>query len=317
MQHSGFLDYKGYRYLKVAGLLAVVALLVYWATQPAGGAAYGGTGFGYASGIASALITLLLAWYGIRKRRTPRIPDRRDTDRRKLTNDAGADDASRRQKNRRDKRPEETWRYGGTLQGWLSAHVYLGTTLIVLTSLHSGWRVGLNIHTLAYVLLLLVVASGFYGAHAYLTFPRRISENSGEGSLGDLLLKIAELDELARLRALGLPEEISALVSLARQGTRLGGSFFQQLSGRQHDCPTTSAVQRMRERGKQLIEGDQPRQVRDLYAVLLKKQRLVEQARSEISLTARMQFWLYLHVPLSIALLAALFAHVAVIFIYW
>ena len=40
-------------------------------------------------------------------------------------------------------------------------------------------------------------------------------------------------------------------------------------------------------------------------------------ARSDIAYRARLQLWLYLHVPLSIALLAALLAHVIALFFYW
>lgn len=317
IRSSSFLDYKDYRYLKVASLLMLAALFGYWASKPSDGAAYGGTWYGYVSGIASTLIVLLLWWYGIRKRSTPRVPDRRNADRRKLANAPEANTSDLRKTNRRKKRPEETWRYGGNMLGWLSAHVYLGTALILLSSLHSGWNLGWNIHSLAYVLVLLVAISGFFGAHAYLTYPRRITENIGDGSLADLLLKIGEMDELARLRALDLPDEINELVSAARQGTRLGGSFFQQLSGRQNDCPTIHAVQKMREYGKTFINADQPRLMRDLYSVLLQKQRLLERARNEIRLNAHLQFWTYLHVPMSIALLAALLGHIVTILVYW
>lgn len=317
IQRPSFLNYRSYRYLKAASLFMALSLFCYWLTRPASGGSYGGTWYGYASGIASALLVVLLAWYGIRKRRTPRILDRRNANRRVQADASGADGAEKRKLNRRFRTPEQTWRYGGTVQGWLSAHVYLGTALMLLSSLHTGWRLGWNIHTLPYVLLLLVTASGFYGAHAYLTYPRRITENIGNESLEGLLRKIAELDDLARLRAVGLPDEAIELISRARQSTRLGGTFLQQISGGQRDCPTAFAVQRMRELGKELIDGDQPRLMRDLYSVLLQKQRMVERARNEIALNARMQFWLYLHVPLSIALFAALFGHVATILVYW
>lgn len=317
MQTTGFLAYRNYRYLKVAALLTVAALLAYWFARPVGGAAYGGTWFGYVLGIASALIVLIHLWYGVRKRRPPRAPERRWTERRKLESGAEQDAAGARKHERRTHSAKDDWRFGASLQGWLSAHVYLGVALLVLTSLHSGWRLGWNVHTLAYVLVLLVVASGLYGVHAYVRYPRLITQNSGEDAIGDVLLRIAELDELARLRALGLPDEVNTLVWRARTETRLGGSFLEQLGGGQDYCPTDLAVARVRELGKVLVDGDQPALMRDLYAVLVQKQHLVEQARNEIRLNARMRFWLYLHAPLSIALLAALLAHVLSILIYW
>jgi uncharacterized membrane protein len=315
IQRQSFLSYHAYRYLKLAGLLVVVALFVYWTSKPSA-TTYGGTWFGYASGIVSALIVLLLAWYGIRRRRAPRVPNRRHNDRRKQA-DIAETALKSRKPDRRKRDPIQTLRYGGTLLGWLSAHIYLGTALLVIASLHSGWRMGWNIHTLAYLLMLLVIASGMYGAQAYLSLPRRMTENTGDHqSLADMLLKLAELDELARVRALGLPEEAQMLVARMREGTRIGGTLFQQLSGRQADCPTSLAVEKMGALGKVLIDGDQPRLMRDLYSVLLQKQRLVERARTEIRLNAYLKCWLYLHAPLSIALLAALFGHVMTILIY-
>lgn len=316
MQRPCFLEYKEYRYLKLASLLAGIAVLAWWAVHPAAGGAYGGTWYGYVLGIASALLVLLLFWYGIRKRSTPRVADRRRGNRRKLMYAVAGGAASRRDNDRRRTRGEDHWRHGGTLQGWLSAHVYLGAALLVLVSLHSGFHFGWNIHTLAYILVLLVVASGIYGIFTYLRYPRLINESIGGDTLSDLLLKIAELDELARIRALGLPDEVNVLVMVQRQNTRLGGHFFQQLNCAR-SCQTELAAQGVQELSRKFVDGDQPRQMRDLYSVLLKKQRLVASARNAIRLNARMQFWLYLHAPLSIALLAALLAHVMTILVYW
>lgn len=315
IQQQSFLSYQNFRYLKLASLLVSGAFLVYWAIHSSDGA-YGGTWFGYLSGIVSALMVILLAWYGIRRRRPPYAPNRRKTERRKQVDDAEESYPKNRKIERRKQHPLQTWKYGGTLLGWLSAHVYLGAALVVIVSLHTGWRVGWNIHTLSYILLLLVVVSGMYGAHTYLTLPSRITENAGNESLTDILHRISELDELAHTRAVDLPDEVKLLVTQMREKTRIGGTLFQQLSGKQADCPTRLAVMEMVALGKVLVEGDQPKLIRDLYVVLLQKQRLVEQARKDIYLNAHLKFWLYLHTPLSIALLAALFSHVLIILIH-
>jgi hypothetical protein len=318
MQRPGFLEYRRYRYLKLASLLTGACVLAYWITKPQNGESYGGTWFGYVLGITSALIVLLHAWYGVRKRRPPMILTKKNPGGRSTDSDTGLDETKSGLKARPGGAwPEESWRHGGTLQGWLSAHVYLGVSLIFLASLHTGFRFGWNIHTLTYVLLLIVLATGFYGTFAYLRYPRLITENNDEDNLNELLRRISELDELARIRALDLPDDVNALVTDARLNTRLGGGFFQQLSGKQRACPTELAVLGVRALGKTLVSGEQPRLMRDLYSVLLQKQRLVAKARNEISLNARMQFWLYLHAPLSIALVASLSAHVIAILVYW
>lgn len=321
LQRPGILKYKNWRYLKMSWWIVLLASAIYFFHQPAEGEAYGGTWLGYTLGIVSLLLVLLLMWYGMAKRNVPRKPDRRQynkVDRRKLEKKEQSKLYKRRDEDRRQIHPRDTWRFGGSLQGWLSAHVSLGASLIVLATLHSGFQFGWNIHTVSYVLMLVVIASGFYGMYVYVNYPRLITENMGGDSLENIIEKIAELDESARLRALGLPDEINEMILIARTQTQLGGNLLQQLSGNSgNDCPTKQAIKKLLDLGPIYTKDDQPKLMRDLYAVLLRKDKLVQRARNEIMLKARMQFWLYLHAPLSIALLAALFTHVVSVFYYW
>jgi hypothetical protein len=170
VRHQSILAYASYRYLKLAAVVALVTIALYaWHRPPNG--PYGGTWLGYSLGTLAALLIGWLLWFGVRKRQ-----------------------------------------YGSTagmLQGWLSAHVYLGTTLIVVATLHAAFKVGWNVHTLAYVLMLMVIASGFYGVYAYLRYPRLMTDNLGDDTLEMLLIKIADLDKQARQLALSLPDAIS------------------------------------------------------------------------------------------------------------
>jgi len=277
LRHQSVLAYANFRYLKVATLLIALAAFLYiWYVPPVG--RYGGSGAGYALGTAGALLILWLLWFGVRKRQF------RST--------------------------------AGTLLGWLSAHVYLGSALLVIATLHAAFEVGFNVHTLAYVLMVGVILSGFYGVYAYLRFPRIMTENLGDETLDSLTLKIADLDRQARGIALGLPDAVNKLVLSAAQETRIGGSWRRQWSGRDPDCPTTAAVNGVQAIGRTL-RGEQARTNQQLYAVLLRKQELLARARRDVALKARLDLWLYFHVPLSIGLLAALVAHVISVFVYW
>ena len=64
----------------------------------------------------------------------------------------------------------------GSLQAWLSAHVYLGLLTLLIIPLHAGFHFGVNVHTLAFVLLAMVVVSGFVGACLYVAIPRRFTQ---------------------------------------------------------------------------------------------------------------------------------------------
>lgn len=276
MQHRTLLEYKRYRYLRLALLLAGSAVAAFLLHRPPVGA-HGGTWLGYTLGSLSAAIVGLLLWLGVRRRQYLGL---------------------------------------GTMQGWLSAHVYLGLSLLVLATLHTGFQFGWNVHTLAYGLMLGVIFSGLYGLYAYLRFPRMLTELLGEEDLEAILLKIADLDELARVAALPLSDEINQIVRRASQQTRIGGSVLEQLGGRQKDCPTAAAVKRLRALGKNL-KSAQSRHHRELYSLLLRRESLVARARQAVMLKARLEIWQFLHVPLSVALLTALVAHVFSIYFYW
>jgi len=277
VRHQSILAYANYRYLKLAAVAALATIALYaWHRPPNG--PYGGTWLGYSLGTIGALLIGWLLWFGVRKRQ-----------------------------------------YGSTagmLQGWLSAHVYLGTTLILIATLHAAFKVGWNVHTLAYVLMLMVIVSGFYGVYAYLRYPRLMTDNLGDDTLEMLLIKIADLDKQARQLALSLPDAISKLVLASAQGTQIGGSWWQQLSGSVPDCPTDTAVAGVQEIGRKFA-GEQAKTNRQLYTLLLKKQELVARARRDVRLKARLDIWLYFHVPLSIALLVALTIHIVSVFFYW
>ena len=276
MQHSNIFDYKRYRYFKLAVIIILIAFAAYLIFEPAVGH-YGGSWLGYSLGTASAALVFLLAWYGVRKRR---------------------------------------YRSSGTTQGWLSAHIYLGTALTFLATFHSGLHFGLNIHTVTYGILLVVVVSGFFGNYAYMIYPRLMTENMGEDNLDGLLLRIAESDKMARQIALLMPDDINDTVSRACRETSIGVSLLEQLKGFQPDCPSAMAVQKLTVLGNDL-PVEHRKLYRDLYSIMVRRESLVRRARQDLMYRARMGFWLYFHVPFAIALLMAMLAHVIAVFFYW
>jgi len=276
MQRSNIFDYKNYRYFKIAVGIILIAFFSFLLFEPAVGH-YGGSWIGYTLGTVSGLMVLWMAWYGVRKRR---------------------------------------YRSSGSTQAWLSAHIYLGTALTVIATLHSGFHFGLNIHTATYGLLLIVVISGFFGNYAYMIYPRQMTENMGEDNLDGLLLRIAEADKLARQIALLMPDEINNTVAKACRETSIGMKIYDQLIGFQPDCPTAMAVKRLSVMDIDLT-ADQRKLYRELYSIMVRRESLVKRARQDLMYRARMGFWLYFHVPFAIALLAAMAAHVFAVFAYW
>ena len=132
--YENFLAYRRYFWGKLT-LATTLVLVVTYIYYSRRVSPNGATLVGLIYGILSFLAILLLMYYGMRKRSYT----------------------------------AKHW----PLRAWLSFHVYIGTMTLILVPLHAGFKFGFDIHTLAYVLLAIVVVSGIVGAALYLLLPRR------------------------------------------------------------------------------------------------------------------------------------------------
>ena len=288
-------NYKGARYFWFALVLSLLSILAYWQHQPIG-IANGGTWLGYTLGTIGAVLILWLMLLGVRKR---------------------------------------SYRSNlGTVQGWTSAHIYLGTALLVIATLHSGIQFGWNVHTFAYFLMVLVIVSGFFGLYCYLHFPNLMSKNRAGESLNGLLEQLEKIDQRC-LREAG-SGDLHSLVNSAIEGCRIGGSWWQQISakdrstlsvawdltpaGSENHRPNTEQrliIGTLADRLASLTGGAEAGVLQGLLASFAAKQVLLQRVRRDVQIRAYLKIWLYIHVPLSFALLAALISHVIVVFYYW
>ena len=276
--HESILVYKGFRWLKLSVAMAAVAVLAYAVHRPEVGPPNGGTTLGYVLGVWGLGLILWLAWFGIRKRR-----------------------------------------YGvgkQNLEDWLSAHIYLGLGLVVVATLHTGFQFGWNVHTLAYVLMIAVILSGVFGVAAYARYPDLITENRRGMTQREMLSQIAEIDAKARELSVDLGDNIHNEVMRAAEALAFGGSAWRLLRGREPDCPATRAMRRVGEMAMDLPKADAEKG-HQLLELLARKVQSVERVRRDLSHKAMMDVWLYFHVPLTFALIAALTAHVVSVFFYW
>jgi hypothetical protein len=276
-RHESFLVYQRFRFLKAACLAAALSILLYVAAAPYG-SRFGGSWAGYTLGTAGALLILWLMWFGYRKR---------------------------------SYRTDQ-----GNLAARLSGHVYMGLALIVIATLHTGFHFGWNVHTLAYALMCGVIVSGVAGAFFYARLPRLMTENRHGMAMPQMLGRIAALNDELRSAAVAVEDRTAKLVERSVEATPLGGTLWRQLTGRCPDCATAAAIAGIGET-EAGIAPDQARLVRQIRVLLQEKSRLLGRARRDIRYKALMDIWLYFHVPLSFALLAALLAHVVAVFYLW
>ncbi|MFT4570623.1 MAG: hypothetical protein ACI8TX_001691 [Hyphomicrobiaceae bacterium] len=274
--HESFWTWRNFRYLKAAVAGLVLSLVAYVVFEPAT-SHNGGTVYGLTMGTLCGLLVVWLTWFGVRKRSYA---------------------AS-----------------GAPLVGWLSAHVYLGLLLIVWVPLHSGFEFGQNLHTFAYVVLVLTILSGIVGVSLYGGIPAEMTANRPGEKLATLLERIAELDSECRLMASSLPDEIAKAVQSSIEKTFIGGSLWRQLSGDDPKCATRQALVLTAER-LTAYEGEARTQVAEVVDLLRLKRTLLKRVRRDAQLKGFLHLWLIVHVPLALGTVAAVAAHVVAVFYY-
>jgi len=110
--------------------------------------------------------------------------------------------------------------------------VYLGLALLLVVSLHAGFQFGWNIHTLCYVLMVVVIASGLLGIVLYQRLPQQLSQNRAQQTSEQMLTELQELDERTRRVAANASSDEALAIEANIAGTRIGGSTVAILSAK-------------------------------------------------------------------------------------
>ncbi|MEL7462549.1 MAG: hypothetical protein AAFN79_00680 [Pseudomonadota bacterium] len=276
--HTSFLAHERFKWFKLSAWLCLICIVIYSWYSPIGGR-NGGTWVGYGLGGLGLLMILWLSWLGVKKR--------------------GFAQGNH------------------TIRGWTSAHVYLGLSLIIIATLHTGFEFGWNVHTLAYVLMMTVILSGGFGVFAYLRYPRKMSENMSGASASGLRKEMSDLDVRLQRLAQRLPDSFAEAARLSIESTKVGGGFFKLLGGSSRSCGSARGRDIAREQAASLIDPDQQSVATEMVSTLSRKAEIASRLRKDLSFKAMMDVWLWLHVPMTLGLIASLAAHVLIVFFYW
>ena len=273
-QSVSFLSYRRFFYLKLSSALVLICLAAYLTHEPIAGH-IGSTWLGYTLGGVSAGLVLFLLWFGVQKRR---------------------------------------YGQGTSLSGWLSGHVYLGGVLVIVATLHSGFELGPNLHSLTWLLTVLTVLSGVIGVIVYCRYPALLSASRGGLTDSQVLVQVDALDRQCEGLGATLGNNVADALSQSRSETssmRVGCHLFVCVK----DAALTHAARLLVER--LCDDNNDHGRGRELHALLLRKETLLRDLRYQRRLVALMRVWLYFHVPLSVGLLMAMAGHVFLVFFYW
>lgn len=272
MQQETFISYRGYRWLAITLIALVISVVIYIVNDPVGGR-NGGTALGYTYGTLATIGIIWLMSYGVRKRA-----------------------------------------YGsalGTVQGWLSAHVWIGIGLLLLVPLHAGFSFGCNVHTLAYALMVGTIVSGIWGVVNYSTLASRIESHRGGVKSTQVLEQLNSLSGdiesickgksdqfVACAQRFDIPFSVGLLSLLKRQkyphvDQKSAGDFLMKLP-----------------------EGERDEALR-LFGLIDQKCDLMANLMEEARVKTLLRLWLFIHVPVSFGLCVALAIHILSVFFFW
>jgi hypothetical protein len=302
MKRESFLNTGNYFWFWFSLCLTVFSFFAYILNDPIGGR-NGGTAVGYALGVVSTVCILYLMWYGIRKR-------------------------------------AYYSRYT-TLKTILSSHIWIGLSLIFIVPLHSGFSFGYNVHTATYVLMLVTVITGIWGVFLFRIYPRELVSQRGGPNAVQLATALygikGELTSLIDISSSGQPplsetqqsaflrsDNFMRMVQIADceksflggRGTSSGNSgpgYFQLLFSRLPAKITDEDAAR-------LLENIPEKEIKDAIScmqLLHKKRELYNTLIQEARAQGILRGWLFLHVPLSVALCVCLALHIFSVFFYW
>lgn len=261
-------------------LVLTAAYVVYrWGRFP-----HGGSWPGISFGILATLLLGALLWYGVRKRQY-----------------------------------RSRW---GTMETWLQSHVYLGLLSLVVVLYHSGFRFEDKLAVTALVVLALVVVTGLFGAILYTTVPRLLTDVQGDASPEEISTEIQRftrsMARLAEGKSPGFRRIHEKLVE-EMQPRPLSGWRILFRSVRLASRGGAGEGGAEKGRWTELLRRVDTEEQEDLRELLVRSRQAREQLHR---LVAQQKYknllvvWLYAHLPLSLALVVLVLAHLVAVFYY-
>jgi hypothetical protein len=203
----------------------------------------------------------------------------------------------------------------GTLEQWMQSHIWLGVLVLVILLFHTGGRFEDKVAVATLIVLAIVVASGIVGAILYVTVPRLLTEvesNLTVDEISDQLNQLARsMARLASARSAPFQRIYDELVKQSTPGVLAGWRLILSRLGRGRkqdgaDWPRLIA----------LVPKEEQDELRQLLVLSRQRRELLLRLVYQQRYKNVLEFWLYIHVPFTIALLVLSIVHIAAVFYY-
>lgn len=264
-----------------AGVLLISCVALYGFSNPIG-PRNGDTWQGYTLGIVATLLVLALMLLGARRR---------------------------------------WWIRRYSQQQWLATHWLMGSLLLPVVLLHSGFQTGNGLHALLFVIMLLDLISGFYGLYLYQSQPKKLRNLSAGGGSKHLREILTEVDDKLIEQARTLAPALQAALVSAIQRTWLPKGALALLFGRDQShllLPHNDGYQLVNNaKQRQLVNFLQHHKAPDaIQQAVAERNHLLLRHRQSILTEWVLGNWLSLHLQLSLLFVALLLVHIVVVLIY-
>jgi predicted membrane channel-forming protein YqfA (hemolysin III family) len=201
----------------------------------------------------------------------------------------------------------------GTLEQWLQSHIYLGLLVIVLLIFHAGMRFTDTIAVTTLILAAVVVASGVAGAILYVTIPRLLTEVESDltvPEISDQLNQLARsMARVASGRSAAFQRIHDELVRQTQPGALAGwGLLLSRMRKSTQDADWTRLLT--------LVPKEEQEELRQMLVISRQRKELLLRLVYQQRYKNVLEFWLYLHVPFTFALLLFAALHIAAVFYY-
>ena len=128
---------------------------------------------------------------------------------------------------------------------------------------------------------------------------------------------VESIDKQIQISAQPLSDEDSQVVLDSLGEDPFGGGLLRRLSGKPPEGGNAVALQdHPPPRRRSARARRRSRSIRS-SVLMQRKAGALNRIRRHVRIRARLEVWLYVHVPLTFALIAALSAHIISVFFYW